>query len=393
MRIKAIVNGKLIMSDKIIQDSVIIFDSFIIDIVNKDNFLLYKKNYEEAHKEEIQIIDAKGRYVSPGFIDIHIHGSGGYDTMDATSKALDVISTTIVKNGVTAYLPTTMTSDMDSVYKALEVARQAMKLETKGAKILGVHMEGPFINEKYKGAQKADNIIKPNYDIIKDYLDIIKIITLAPEKDENHSFIKKVKNNAKITLSLGHSDASFDEAMSAIKDGISHVTHTFNAMTPLNHRKPGIVGAIFTSDITSELIADLIHVHPAIFNILINAVHKDKIVLITDSMRAGSMKSGIYELGGQKVIVENGAAKLENGTLAGSVLTLNKAVLNMLRNSDLEIYDVVAMATLNPAKVIKMDNIKGSLKNGYDADIVIFDENIDVFFTIVEGKVMYEAQE
>jgi len=393
MRIKAIINGKLIMSDKIIKNSVIIFDSFIIDIVNEDNFLLYKKNYEEKHKEEIQIIDAKGRYVSPGFIDIHIHGSGGYDTMDATSKALDVISTTIVKNGVTAYLPTTMTSDMDSIYKALEVARQAMKLETKGAKILGVHMEGPFINEKYKGAQKDDNIIRPNYDIIKDYIDIIKIITFAPEKDENHSFIKKVKNNSEITLSIGHSDASFEEAMSAIKDGVSHVTHTFNAMTPLNHRKPGIVGAIFTSDITCELIADLIHIHPAIFNILINEVHKDKMVLITDSMRAGSMKSGMYELGGQKVIVKNGAAKLENGTLAGSVLTLNKAVFNMLGHSDLEIYEVVAMATLNPAKVIKMDNIKGSLKNGYDADLVIFDENIDVFFTIVEGKIMYEAQE
>ncbi|HEY8891536.1 MAG TPA: N-acetylglucosamine-6-phosphate deacetylase [Clostridium sp.] len=390
---KAIINGKLIMSDKIIKNSVIIFDSFIIDIVNEDNFLLYKKNYEEKHKEEIQIIDAKGRYVSPGFIDIHIHGSGGYDTMDATSKALDVISTTIVKNGVTAYLPTTMTSDMDSIYKALEVARQAMKLETKGAKILGVHMEGPFINEKYKGAQKDDNIIRPNYDIIKDYIDIIKIITFAPEKDENHSFIKKVKNNSEITLSIGHSDASFEEAMSAIKDGVSHVTHTFNAMTPLNHRKPGIVGAIFTSDITCELIADLIHIHPAIFNILINEVHKDKMVLITDSMRAGSMKSGMYELGGQKVIVKNGAAKLENGTLAGSVLTLNKAVFNMLGHSDLEIYEVVAMATLNPAKVIKMDNIKGSLKNGYDADLVIFDENIDVFFTIVEGKIMYEAQE
>ena len=393
MNIKAIVNGKLIMKDRIIYESVIIFDTKIVGIVSKNNFLQYQIEFKGKHKEEILVIDAKGRYVSPGFIDIHIHGSGGYDTMDASVKALRTIGTTIAANGVTAYLPTTMTMDTTSIYKALNAVREAMSLETKGAKILGVHMEGPFINEKYKGAQKADNIIKPNYDIIKDYLDIIKMITLAPEKDENHSFIKEVINNSKITLSVGHSDASYEETIKAIEDGITHATHTFNAMTPLNHRKPGVVGAIFTSDITCELIADLIHIHPAIFNILINAVHKDKLVLITDSMRAGCMKNGIYDLGGQKVIVKDGAARLEDGTLAGSVLTLNKAVLNMFNNSNLKIYDVVAMASFNPAKVINMDDKKGNLEIGFDADIVIFDNNIDVFATIVEGKVVYETQE
>ncbi|MBX4268107.1 N-acetylglucosamine-6-phosphate deacetylase [Clostridium estertheticum] len=384
---KAIINGKIIMKDKIIYNSVIVFDLKIIGIIDNDNFHQYK----EECREEINVIDAKGRFVSPGFIDIHIHGSGGYDTMDATKKALKIIGNTIAENGVTGYLPTTMTMDEASIYKALDVVREEMGIETRGAKILGVHVEGPFINEKYKGAQKANNIVKPDYDIIKDYLDIIKIITLAPEKDIDHSFIKKVKENSKITLSVGHSDASFEEAMKAIDDGISHATHIFNAMTPFNHRKPGIVGAIFTSDISCELIADLIHVHPAIFNILINLVHTDRMVLITDSMRAGCIKSGVSELGGQKVIVKNGAARLEDGTLAGSVLTLNKAILNMLRNSDLKIYDVVAMATINPAKVINMDNKKGSLEIGYDADIAIFNDDIDVSFTIVEGKIVYEA--
>ncbi|MCB2305913.1 N-acetylglucosamine-6-phosphate deacetylase [Clostridium estertheticum] len=384
---KAIINGKIIMKDRIIYNSVIVFDLKIIGIIDNDNFHQYK----EECREEINVIDAKGRFVSPGFIDIHIHGSGGYDTMDATKKALKIIGNTIAENGVTGYLPTTMTMDDASIYKALDVVREEMGIETRGAKILGVHVEGPFINEKYKGAQKANNIVKPDYDIIKDYLDIIKIITLAPEKDIDHSFIKKVKANSKITLSIGHSDASFEEAMKAIDDGISHATHIFNAMTPFNHRKPGIVGAIFTSDISCELIADLIHVHPAIFNILINLVHTDRMVLITDSMRAGCIKSGVSELGGQKVIVKNGAARLEDGTLAGSVLTLNKAILNMLRNSDLKIYDVVAMATINPAKVINMDNKKGSLEIGYDADIAIFNDDIDVSFTIVEGKIVYEA--
>lgn len=392
MKIKAIVNGILIMRDKIINDSVIIFNHKIIKIITYDNFLQYKKDYEEEYKQKIQVIDAEGKYVSPGFIDIHIHGSGGYDTMDATTEALKAISTTIARNGVTSYLPTTMTMDRGSIYKALDAIREFMPLEIEGAKILGVHMEGPFINEKYKGAQKADSIIEPNYDIIKDYLDIIKIITLAPEKDENHSFIKKIKSNSKITLSIGHSDASYEEAIKSIENGITHATHTFNAMTPLNHRKPGIVGAIFTSDITCELIADLIHVHPAIFNILINVMHKDKMVLITDSMRAGCMKDGKYDLGGQEVTVKNGAARLQDGTLAGSVLTLNKGILNMLKHCDLEIYEAVAMASCVPAKVINMDNKKGSLQVGLDADIVILDADINVFFTIVEGKIVFQNQ-
>ncbi|GCD11189.1 N-acetylglucosamine-6-phosphate deacetylase [Clostridium tagluense] len=392
MKIKAIINGKLIMKDRVIYDNVIIFEKQIIKIINKEEFLNYKKDYKQEYKEEIQVIDAKGKYVSPGFIDIHIHGSGGYDTMDGTAEALRVISTTIAKNGVTAYLPTTMTMELGSIYCALDAIREAMSKDNQGAKILGAHMEGPFINEKYKGAQKADNIIEPNYDTIVDYLDIIKIITLAPEKDKEHSFIKKIKGNSKITLSIGHSDASYEETLKAIDSGISHATHTFNAMTPLNHRKPGIVGGIFTSDITCELIADMIHIHPAIFNILINVKQKDKIVLITDSMRAGCMKCGMYELGGQKVIVENGAAKLENGTLAGSILTLNKAVKNMLRHSNLEIYEAVAMASSVPAKVIHMDNQKGSLEVGLDADIVIFNEDIDVLLTIVEGEIVFQTQ-
>ena len=173
INIKAIINGKLIMKDRIIYDSVIVFDLKIVAIIDNDNFNQYKEKYKKECNEEITIIDAKGRFVSPGLIDIHIHGGGGYDTMDGSQEALKTIGNTIAANGVTSYLPTTMTMDTTSIYKALDAVRDAMKIENTGAKILGVHMEGPFINEKYKGAQMADNIIKPDYDIIKDYLDII----------------------------------------------------------------------------------------------------------------------------------------------------------------------------------------------------------------------------
>ncbi|MDF2879773.1 MAG: nagA [Clostridiaceae bacterium] len=377
---KVIINGKIITKDEVILGKNIIFDKQIIDITD---------NLDLINNSNIDVIDAKGDYVSPGFIDLHIHGSGGKDAMDGDIDGLRVISSTISKNGVTAFLPTTMTMDIDTIYKALDTIRQAMKKQMPGAKVVGAHMEGPFINEKYKGAQAAEHILKPEFKLIEQYMDIIKIITLAPEKDHNYEFINKVKNN-NVVLSIGHSNATYEEAMKAIDAGITHATHTFNAMTPLHHRKPGIVGAIFNSSIVCELIADKIHVHPSLFQFLVNVKGKDKVVLITDSMRAGCMKDGEYELGGQKVLVKDNSARLEDGVLAGSVLTLNRAVSNIKNNTNLKINEVINMVSLNPAKEIKLDKQKGSLEINKDADIVIFDEDINVKETIVEGNVIYK---
>lgn len=177
-----------------------------------------------------------------------------------------------------------------------------MNKKLPGASAIGAHLEGPFISEQYKGAQKSDYILKPNYDFIKPYKDIIKIITIAPEEDKNFNFIKKVKKNTDIVLSLGHSDATYEQAMESIKCGINHITHTFNAMSPLHHRKPGVVGAAFNSDAFCEIIADTIHTHPSIFNILLKIKGKEKVILITDCMRAGGLKDGVSELGGQKFL-------------------------------------------------------------------------------------------
>lgn len=399
-KLKAIINGRIVLNNKTIENKVLVFDKKILDISDKV-------------PEGAEIIDAKGNIVSPGLIDIHIHGSGGSDTMDGTKEALEIISSTIVKNGVTGYLPTTMTMSKDKIYKALDTIEYLMdkdlidtasiessynddlksismaEVKGKGAKVLGCHMEGPFINEKYKGAQSKEHILKPSYDFIKKYKNIIKIITFAPEMDETHSFIKDVKANTNITLSIGHSNATFEEAMSAIDEGVSHITHTFNAMTPLNHRKPGIVGAAFSSDTTSEFIADKIHIHPGIFQIFLNNKGKKNVVLITDSMRAGCMKDGKSELGGQTVYVKDGSARLEDGTLAGSILTLNKAVYNFFNNTNLKLHEAIALATINPARVIKLDNKKGSLEIGKDADITIFNEAFDALVTMVEGNIVY----
>lgn len=376
-----IINGKIITENEILYDKVLLFDEKIVDIVDEKEF----------NKNSVKIVDANGNYVSAGFIDIHIHGSGGCDTMDGDYDALDVISKTIAKRGVTSFLATTMTMEKEKIYSALDNIRISINNGLSGAKLIGAHLEGPFINNKYKGAQNEKYILEPSFEFIKDYVDVIKIITMAPECDKDFRFVEKLSEIKNITLSMGHTNTSYDIAIEAIDKGITHATHTFNAMSPFNHREPGAVGAIFNSDITCEVIADLIHVHPASIDVLLKIKGKDKVVLITDSMRAGCMKKGEYELGGQKVIVDDVSARLEDGTLAGSILTLNKAVYNVINYLGLNLIDAVKMATINPAKVIKIDDKKGSLNKGKDADIIVFNDDIEVLYTFVNGKEVYRA--
>lgn len=373
---KALVNGKIIVKDKILSNKVLIFDKKIIDIC-------------EDIPKNCEIIDAKGMIISPGLIDIHIHGSCNADTMDKSIEAINTIANGISQNGVTSFLPTTMTMSKEDIYEALNVLRECMNKDNDGAKVLGAHMEGPFINAIYKGAQNEKYVLKPSFEFIKDYLDIIKIISYAPELDEEFNFTKQVKRNTDIKLSICHSNATYKEADEAIKLGVSNITHLFNAMTGLNHREPGVAGAALISDTYCEIIADKIHVNKDLFKFVLNNKGKDKIILITDSMRAGCMKDGKYELGGQDVYVKDGAARLKEGNLAGSVLTLNKAVYNFFENTNLEINEAIYMASLNPAKSIGIDDKKGSLEIGKDADIAVFDEKMDCYLSISEGKYIF----
>jgi len=375
---KALINGKILMENEILEDRALLFNTKIREICKVEDI---------NHYEVTEIIDAKNLYISPGFIDIHIHGSGGFDTMDGDINALEKISKTIAAYGTTSFLPTTMTMEKSHIIKALDTIKKAMSTETKnGANILGVHLEGPFINPIFKGAQNSEYIIEPDYEFIKNYLDIIKIITMAPEIKGSFDFMDLIKQNSSAVLSIGHSNATYEEAMEAIERGISHSTHIFNAMTPLHHRNPGVVGAVFNSEITCELIADKIHVHPELFRFLIKAVGENRICLITDSMRAGCMKDGCYDLGGQSVIVKDGSARLSDGQLAGSVLTLNLAVKNFFESIDYPLNKIVNMVSINPAKVIGFENQKGSIEKGKDADIILFDKEISIKSVFIEGK-------
>ena len=374
---KAIINGKIVQKDGILENKILVFDKHILDIC-------------DSAPENCEIIDAKGMYVSPGLIDIHIHGSKGSDVMDNTVEAINTISSSIASNGVTGYLPTTMSMNKDKIQNAFKAIEEAVNSENKGAKILGIHVEGPFININYKGAQNAKFIVKPDFDLIKDYTDLIKIISYAPEVDENLEFTKKVKRETDIVLSICHSNATYNEVKASVECGVSNITHLFNGMSPFTHREPGVVGAALISDVYCEIIADKIHVSKDVFQIVLNNKGKEKVVLITDSMRAASMEDGEYELGGQTVYVKDNSARLENGSLAGSVLTLNNAVYNFLENTNLSLHEAINLASLNPAKSIKIDKEKGSLEIGKDADIAIFDENMNCYLTIVEGQLVYK---
>ena len=340
-----------------------------------------------------EVIDAKGLYVAPGLIDMHIHGYLGADTCDADVKGLRKMAEGVAKNGVTTFLPTTMTVAKAEIEAALNAVRTA-KAECAawdGAEILGVHAEGPFINPSKKGAQAAENILAPNADFILDNADIIKVVTLAPEMDKDHVAIKKLAADGRVLISMGHTDATFDEAVSAVRDGVAHATHLFNAMSALAHRNPGVVGAALAEEgVSAELIADTFHINPGLYTIVAKT-KGDKMVLITDCVRAGGMPDGEYELGGQPIFLKGIECRLADGTIAGSVLRLNCAIKNVLDHTALPLAEVFNMATLNPAKRLGCADRIGSLEEGKDADIILVDESINVVRTIKKGRTIYEA--
>ena len=372
--IKAIINAKLIINDAIIEGKTLLYDNTIREIT------------KDISLEGCEIIDAKGYYVSAGFIDLHIHGSGGADVMDATPEALETISSTVLQTGTTSFLATTMTMSPEAIDNALQNI-QKNACVVSGANILGVHLEGPFINVSKHGAQDKRYVQSPNMDLIENYLDEVKMITLAPEVEAAEDFIRYLTQHyPHIILSIGHSDASYEKSKESFSWGVSHSTHLFNAMNPYHHRNPGIVGAVFDSAVTCDIIPDLIHTHSSALE-LTYRVKKEKLILITDAMRAGCMVCGTYDLGGQAVSVEEGKATLSDGTLAGSVLRLNEGLLHMTKHTSMIRIEAVNAVTKIPAE--KLGIKKGSLKMGYDADIVIFDEDFSIITTIVAGEVKY----
>lgn len=376
---KAIVNARIIKGNTILEGYTVLFDEKILGI--QESSALYELKAAE-------IFDAAGRYLSPGFIDVHIHGCLGNDTMDDNDSSLVNISKAITATGVTAFLPTTMTMGFPMIERSINRIRMLMD-NAPGASILGCHLEGPFISEEYKGAQDGRYIRRPDFKSIEAMSDVIRMVTVAPEAEGAEEFIESCVSHG-IIAAIGHTKATYEQAMKAIQKGASHITHTFNAMTPLNHRNPGVVGAAMDSSVVCELIADNIHVNPAVQRILLKVKGVEGIILVTDAMKACLLEDGEYDLGGQRVVVRNEEVRLPAGNLAGSVLTLDKALRNFTANTGIGIIDAIKTVTENPARVLKIHDRKGSIDIGKDADFALFDESFSIYATFVKGKKVYE---
>lgn len=373
-------NAKIVLPNRIAQGTVVISDGKIKQI-HKENKLCGQEG-----------IDLNGKYIIPGFVDVHIHGAAGSDVMDNSIDGLKNISNFVAKHGTTNFLATTLTGDKKELKEVLEKIGELQDKELDGATIFGAHMEGPYFDVNYKGAQNEKYIKVAGVEEIKEYLDVkpglVKLFSMAAIGDDVDKSIKYLKENG-VIVSVGHSGASFEQVQEGVKAGITHATHTYNGMRGFNHRDPGVVGAVLVNDsINAEVIFDKIHVHPEAVRLLFKAKGVDKAMCITDAMCATGLEDGNYKLGELDVYVKDGQARLvSNNSLAGSVLTMDKAFKNVMELG-YSIFDAVKLTSTNAAKEFGLDC--GVIQEGKIADLVVLDENYDVCMTIVKGKIKYQ---
>lgn len=322
-------------------------------------------------------VDCTGKYIIPGLVDIHTHGCGGKDACEGTKEALDILSLTQGKGGITSFCATSMTVPKEQLEKVFTAVGEYMKGEQKGAAVIGINMEGPFFNESKKGAQRADCLKLPDVDFFRGLNEKcggnVKLVDMAPELPGSIEFIKAVKDE--VVVSIGHTAANYEEAMDAIENGASHITHLYNAMNGLTHRSPGVIGAASDSNVYCELICDGIHISAPAIRAAFRLMN-DRICLISDSMEACGMPNGEYELGGQKVFMNDKKATLIDGTIAGSATNLADCMRKAVEFG-IPLETAVKAATYNPAVSIGMEKQIGSIDINLDADLIVMDKDLN----------------
>ena len=381
-------NGKVYLKDRVIDNGfVLIKDDKIVDV----------GSMAFVPQTTGEVIDAQGRNVIPGFIDQHIHGANGADHMDGTQEAVATIAQFIPQEGTTSFLSTTMTQSVEAVSHALQVIADYADTYNKPgeAEIVGIHLEGPFISSKHVGAQNPAFLLKPTVQDFDVFYEAsrgkIRMITYAPEEaaPDFTSYLRS-KN---VIPSAGHTDAYYDDIMALIPEGLANLTHFHNAMTPHHHRNPGAVTAGFVSSaLKAELIVDGVHVHPHSVKATVQIKGADHVIAITDAMRAKGLPDGKYDLGGQEVTKIGKECRIASGSLAGSVAEMDFVVRNLKEFTGASMEDLIKMSSANSAKHLGIDDRKGSIGVGLDADIVIVDDNINVYHTICRGVVAFTKE-
>jgi N-acetylglucosamine-6-phosphate deacetylase len=378
-----IVNGTLVTPEKIIPKGPLVIKDEVI------NYVGYPE--ERTLLLADRVINAAGMWITPGLIDIHTHGADGHDTMDATKEAIEGFSTFLAQHGVTSFLPTTITATKHDIQAAIDNVTQAAA-DVTGAKIMGIHLEGPYLNTAHKGAQPEALIRKADPDEYKAWVDhdLVKLMTVAPEMDGVLALIEAGQRNG-LEFAVGHSGATYEVMQEAANRGLRQATHTFNGMLGLHHRRPGTVGSVLVDDrIYAQVIADGVHLHPAIIQLIVKAKGIHKTILISDSIRAAGLADGEYDLGGQSVRVEQSIARISSGSLAGSTLTLDAAIRNIMDFTSLSFMEVLPMATSVPAEAMGWKDQVGVLRAGARADVVCFDADIVPRFVFVAGELIYD---
>lgn len=334
-------------------------------------------------------VDCSGCLITPGFVDIHIHGCAGADTCDGKRESVAAMAAHLVRQGVTSFCPTTMTVPLPQIEAALAAVRDCMENPPEGAAVLGANMEGPYISEKRLGAQKKEAVRKPDWQeferLNQNCGGIVRLVDMAPECEGAEEFIRRISRSC--CVSIAHTDAGYEQAKASFGWGVTHATHLFNAMNGLNHRAPGVVGAVFDDpNVRAEIICDGFHIHPAVLRIAFRILGENRTVVISDSMRAAGLPDGISELGGQKVYIKDGHARLADGTIAGSTTNLLQEIQNLVRFG-VPLRQAVQSATINPAREVGAEDETGSICAGKYADLAVLDGGLGLRFTVARGRV------